>query len=54
MWSLIHRFSKLIIVLLVWLQLFATVFTIEAVPSERQDPVFRSEDIHILRMMRKS
>jgi len=36
------------------LQLFATVFAIEPVLPERQDPVFQSEDIHILRMTRKS
>jgi len=34
--------------------LFATTFIIEEVPVERQDALFRSEDIHILRMMKKS
>jgi len=45
---------ELIIAMCVILQLFATAFTIDSVPPERQDPVFQSEDIHILRMMKKS
>lgn len=47
-------FGELIIAVCVILQLFATLFTMKLVPSERQDPVFQSEDIHILRMMKKS
>ena len=52
--DLFDLLGELTVAVSVTLQLFATVFTIEPVPAERQDPVFQSEDIHILRMRKIS